>query len=427
MRFNELWGYADTIKHTEYIIMGSTDSIYFFDVTDPAKIKLCDVEASRDRGCINRDFQTYSHYAYAVSDVCAGSLQVFDMDYLPDSVHKVWDNDITGISAHTICAYKDKLYMCSCYMPSTHMYAMRIVSLANPESPVILANFNAPLIGGKLLFQTIHDMTIVDDKAYLSCGDDGLFVYDISDPTNLKYIYSINTYPEKGYNHSSWLSSDKKHIIFTDETRGLGVKLYEIKSPTLYKLKSVFRSHPGAIAHNPFIVGNDLAYISYYHDGIYLFDISDDTNPKVLAYYDTYPEDSNYSGYTGCWGVYPFMPSGNIFASDMVHGLFALKMKVPISAHEDTVEFNNEELSLFPNPCHNSTTLKFLSVMARPASLEIIDRNGKLVYVEKLFFSLGVNQFTIPTASLSQGLYLVRIIAEDPSFNITYNTKFVKY
>src|SRR5215831_7593387 len=57
-RFNELWGYADTVKHKEYIVMGSIDSIYFFDVTDPANIKVCDVEGGRSANCVNRDFQT---------------------------------------------------------------------------------------------------------------------------------------------------------------------------------------------------------------------------------------------------------------------------------------------------------------------------------------------------------------------------------
>lgn len=418
-RFNELWGYYDSVKAKEYIIMGGLDSIYFFDVTNPSKIKLCDVEAGRAKNCINRDFQTYSHYGYAVNDQNAGSLQVFDMKYLPDSVHKVYDNDTLGKITHTICIYKDKIYMCSNSSRSNVRHSMRIASLTQPEDPLFLATFDAPVVGGMKLFENIHDMVIVDDTAYLSCGNDGLFMFDISNPLNLKYIYSLTTYPEKGYNHNSWLTADKKHLIFTDENLGLGVKLYEIQSPTSYKLKSIFRSHIGAMAHNPFFVGNTKAYISYYQDGVYLFDITDDTNPKVLAYYDTYAENIGYTGFQGCWGVYPFLPSGHIFASDMTHGLFALRMGM---VGINSTEVRKEKLNIYPNPSQDKAQFTLFSPAAEDAMIEITDYNGKKILRESVSLKFGKNSFSLPTDKFSSGIYFIQVT----STQALYTAKLIK-
>ena len=40
--------------------------------------------------------------------------------------------------------------------------------------------------------------------------------------------------------------------------------------------------------------------------------------------YDTYTQGSG-NGFNGCWGVYPFLPSGTIVASDIDNGLFVLQ------------------------------------------------------------------------------------------------------
>ena len=43
-----------------------------------------------------------------------------------------------------------------------------------------------------------------------------------------------------------------------------------------------------------------------------------------MAFYDTWPGSSG--GFSGAWGVYPYLPSGNILVSDISSGLFILKV-----------------------------------------------------------------------------------------------------
>ncbi|MBK9737387.1 MAG: hypothetical protein IPO92_21500 [Saprospiraceae bacterium] len=88
--------------------------------------------------------------------------------------------------------------------------------------------------------------------------------------------------------------------------------------------------------HNPFVKGDTL-FLSYYEDGVQMFNISDPLLPKRIAYFDTYTLQ-NGQGYSvpahdwkGPWGVYPFLPSGCIVVGDISQGLFTFKLDMPVS------------------------------------------------------------------------------------------------
>lgn len=65
--------------------------------------------------------------------------------------------------------------------------------------------------------------------------------------------------------------------------------------------------------HNTHII-NDYAVTSWYKDGFAIIDVSRPANMVQVGRYDTYPGGSG-SGFEGCWGVYPYLPSGTIVAS----------------------------------------------------------------------------------------------------------------
>jgi hypothetical protein len=59
--------------------------------------------------------------------------------------------------------------------------------------------------------------------------------------------------------------------------------------------------------------------MSYYVDVTRILDISDQTNPVEVGYFDT----SDWTGlYDGNWGTYAYLPSGYIISSDRNNGLF---------------------------------------------------------------------------------------------------------
>jgi hypothetical protein len=72
--------------------------------------------------------------------------------------------------------------------------------------------------------------------------------------------------------------------------------------------------------HNAYVVG-EFMYLSHYHDGVKIFDVSVPDDPVEVAFYDTFP-DLPTQLFEGCWGVYPFQGPDRIFLSDRTYGYF---------------------------------------------------------------------------------------------------------
>jgi choice-of-anchor B domain-containing protein len=410
--WNDLTGWVDTINHKEYIIAGTTDSIYFFDVTDPTNMVLCDVESGNSKSVVNRDYECYSHYVYCVSDNRnPGSLQAFDLQYLPDSVHKVFDSDSLSFNTHSIFidAKSKRLYLCINRLKSGGVAAMDILSLENPEKPVWISRLNVPTFGdGAAAFRNVHEVFVRNDTAYCSVEYNGLYIFDLRDLKNQKLLSVISQYPQNGYNHSSWVDASGKYLMFTDEIPGgLDIKVYDISDIRNPIWLNAYHSNDAATAHNAFFVG-DYAYVSYYHDGFYIFNIKDKSNIFAEAYYhtSTYPPPS-YEGYKGCWGVYPFLPSGNIAVSDMGEGIFMLRRDSTIlSIYKIQV---TEKLHIWPNPSRNTFNFDIGSSIKFPLEASVYDIHGKLVLQKQVHEAT----FELDCSAISAGYLSVELVNSD--------------
>lgn len=316
--YNDIWGYVDE-QGREFAIIGSRSNTHFINIIDPTS----PIEVDYFVGNTStdwRDFKTYRQYAYGVSEG-DGTLQIFDLSGLPNTVRKVFDSNIFFSTCHNI--FIDEVHG-RLYATGTRTTDMVVLDLtANPASPTLLKNVD--LIG-----DYVHDIYVKDHIGYCSHEARGLYVYDFSDLNNVVPKGSITSYTNQGYNHSSWLSENGAVLAMADENHGLAVKLVAADDLTDMEVIATFKSTleaeqaTNSIVHNPFIVGNDYVVLSYYHDGVQIYNISDPTTPYRVAYYDTYPDNVDYSGYTGSWGVYPYLPSGNIIASDISNGLYVL-------------------------------------------------------------------------------------------------------
>ena len=173
IKYNSIWGWKNTTQNKEYAILGATGGTYFIDVSNPSSPIKCDFVPGRRSGCIWREFKTYLHYAYLVSDDSPpNSFQIVDMSYLPDSVHVVYDSDSLFRTAHTIFIDGSRMY-CGYNRTLTATYSMAVYDLApNPELPVLLRTLNQDDASISL----VHDMFARNDTVYASCGYQGLYV-----------------------------------------------------------------------------------------------------------------------------------------------------------------------------------------------------------------------------------------------------------
>ena len=386
--YNEVWGVV--LEGREYAIIGSTAGTHIFDVTSTGNISEVAFVAGKVQGTeiIHRDYHDYQNYLYAVSDEGASSLQIIDISTLPDSVSLVYDSSDLFERSHNIFidTATAKLYTTN----------GNIYTLDDPLDPKFL--YNTSLL-------SCHDMYVQNDTAYINGGYSGFIIVDFSQTTidnqEHEVLGSLPTYPDQGYNHSGWLTADGKYYAMADETWGMRMKMLDLSDFLNIEVIALFGSYidENSIPHNQIISGNYL-YTAYYHDGLYVHDISNPSNPILVGYYDTFLPD-HHDSYMGAWGVYPFLPSGKILLSDMQTGLYVFDINYdnPLT----TFEFDDTIFSVFPNPC--SEVLKIQTSTMINANFELIDYNGRILFSEP-FLS---KEYSLNTSNLSKGIYLLKV------------------
>ncbi len=345
IKYSGCWGWNQTSKNKEYAIVGSSTGTYFIDISAPATPTVCDyVKGAHASPCIWREMHVYQNYAYVVSDdPSPNSFQIIDMQYLPDSVHVVYDGKTTYFErAHQINIDGNKLYVSGLSFSGSGSANMRVYSLATPTAPLLLRTLSQddPSVS------YVHDMNVRNDTVFAHCGNAGMRVYKFTASNTFSLLGSLSGYPDAGYNHSSSLTADGKTLIFCDEVpSGLRMKCCDVSNLSSITISALFRptTNVGFTGHNPYIIGNKYAFISCYEDGLYLYDISNPMSPNILGYFDTYPQGginfgNNYGTdpENGNWGAYPYFKSGLILACDMQNGVFILGA----NAFKPVVNFN---------------------------------------------------------------------------------------
>lgn len=339
-RYNDVWGWTDC-EQREYAILGSARYVHFFNIENPASPQQVGFFTGGST-TVWRDMKTFRDRAYAVCDNCNEGLMIFDLSDMPNSVTKTKQTTQFFSSAHNIYIDENagRLYVAGANTKSNGVIILDLN--ADPDNPTQIGNPTLP--GGY-----IHDIHVRNNIAYGSSGNNGLWAYNLTNPQNPVVLGTLTDYPQSGYNHSSWLSENGQHLVMADETHNKGIKMVDVSDLSDMTVTDVFRSallapaDTASIAHNPFIRDN-YVFISYYHDGLQVFDMSNPANVVKVAWYDTFTAHSNYSGFKGCWGVYPFLSSGKILASDQTNGLFILSL-------------NNITLDPIPHPSFPTPTI----------------------------------------------------------------------
>ncbi|MEM1216163.1 MAG: T9SS type A sorting domain-containing protein, partial [Bacteroidota bacterium] len=171
------------------------------------------------------------------------------------------------------------------------------------------------------------------------------------------------------------------------------------------------------IPHNQ-LVACDYLYVSYYYDGLWVYDIADPANPVPVLQYDssTWPFDNNYRG---AWGVYPFLPSGNILLIDMQEGLFVFEGPgdacgdrdqsiIACDAVSNTNDLvTNAAFTVYPQPASHYVQVKLGEGSPEQlAQLQLVDLQGRPVadFGERW---LGPNAIDLLLPNLASGVYLL--------------------
>ena len=424
-KYNEVWGFVQ--DGIEYGVIGSTDGTHFFDISDPSLSSELDgafVEGKVTGGIIiHRDYHDYNGYLYAVADEGPSSLQIIKLDGLPASTEVVYDSDQLLRRAHNIFIDTSSALLYAMGVGTFNGgYSMKILSLEDPENPVELSS----LPSADLNLPYVHDGYIENGIGFFNCGYSGLYMIDFSEPTNPVLMGVLEDYQDNGYNHSGWPHETADIYYLADENHGLRIKVIDYSEPNSMEVVNFIDAETEfpeeSIPHNLIVMDNYL-YVSYYFDGVQVYDVTDAANPVRVAQFDTYPIVDFTDDYNGNWGVYPFPGSKKLVASDMRNGFFLFDSVEEVLNSSKENKTNTLNAEVFPIPFVDRITIKSQDMETGTYQLSLVTVNGKRFPLQTLTISTKSIEKTIniPT-KLPEGMYILLLEGE----NINYNKKIFK-
>ncbi len=376
VRLNDLWGWADPLTGREYAFVGRTDGTAIVDVTDPAETHLIGNLAGAVAHTPSpwRDLKTHAGHLFVVANTPRPSeprgMQVLELtalrelegrsrtalphELVPDAI---WRGIATAMNL-AINSGTGIAYLADSY--GEHACpGLLMVDLNEPLAPVPMGCFAHRGTGRRGLGRT-HDAHCVlyrgPDAAYLGreiCigfNETAVSVADLTDP-GTPIVVGEAAYPGMGYAHQGWLAEDHRHLYSTDEldelqglVAGTRILVWDLEILAEPVLVAEYIGPSPATDHNLLIRGDRL-FLAANRGGLRVLDISgtralsegrdsaERIVPVEIGYFVTVRDDGaedvaeRERGAGGAWGVYPFLPSGNVLVSSRDEGLFVLRVR----------------------------------------------------------------------------------------------------
>lgn len=311
---SNLTGYVDSAGN-EYALVGTSQGLSIVDVSNPANpVQKFTVPGATGQGGFWREVREYNGYAYVTTEETSG-LVVVDLRHLPDSIKSHQINPDGMTKSHTIFIDEKGV----AYVNGTNKGLLFLDCAAN--------GWNPPLLG-KYENYYVHDCYARNDTLWAACINDGFVIaIDVANKTQTnnatKVLAQWNT--PQNFSHNCWLSDDGKYIFTTDEKPASYLTCYDISDLNNVTETDRTQVEPGSntIIHNTYFL-NNYCVTSYYTYGITIHDVTRKNNLVEVGSFDSSPGFSG-DGFNGAWGVWPYLPSGNIIISDIETGLWIVK------------------------------------------------------------------------------------------------------
>ena len=361
---SDLWIWPGIGKHKgkDFAVTGtwgSNGEAYFWDVTDPANMKIIDTVTVDARTVndvkISADGRVGVMTREGASDRKNGFVILDVSDPYNVTISAAYNDDMTG-GVHNAFIYENHIYAVN----NGRKYD--IINIDDPKKPFRVGVYELDSPG-----HSIHDVWIEDGIAYSSNWADGVHAVDIgglkfdeknrsqkqfnpllakagqgspSNPVHLADFKDIN-----GHNHAAFpfksQSTDKFYIVGGDEwfpwrypgkprpyqPRG-GFHFYDFTDIENPKEEAVY-TITEAGSHNHWIQGDTLI-AAYYNGGLRIVDISGDLlgdiyrQGREIAFYMSSHPKGHIPNSTNVWGAIPY--KGYIYFTDMYSGLYCVKL-----------------------------------------------------------------------------------------------------
>ena len=313
-RYGDVWGEGNFAYLASYAGTG----VMIIDISNPGAPVLAGFY-DPENGAQFKDVVVLDGIGYCSSDDGRG---VFIADFKdpknPRTLFNITPNQNGFASVHELYVSDGLLFEADSRRPS-----IKVFDVANPAQPVFVRDVATT----DTIF--IHNMFALQGRLYTSGWSGRTDIYDIRN-IRTQSPPLLGTILSGGASHSSWVSNDGRLLASCRETPNGDVQLFDIANPANPQRLATINAQTMGLnwerdaytPHNPVIVGN-LLFVSWYQAGTALFDISNPSQPELIARYDTFPGPvaCPIDCYGGNWGVYPLLGLDRVLLSDLDGGL----------------------------------------------------------------------------------------------------------
>lgn len=334
-KYNDVWAYVAP-DGTEYAILGGRRGAIVYSIAAPETPQ----EVAFVPGAYStwRDFYDWEDRIFFTTDEGADGLGIIEMGGVPGPITwSFWkpELDITlRLDTMVIGFQTDTLKTCHniwiddngiCYLSGCNLN----------EGGVLIFDIKGvtPVFLGSAEAIYSHDIYVRNDtiwSANLYAGT--VSVFDATVKSLPKKLAEFPT--STNATHNCWMSDDGRYLFTTDEIENGFVDAYDISD--LQDIRRLDSYQPlataglGVIPHNTHYKDGFLI-TSWFSEGMKVLDARRPGNLIEVAAYDTYPGPDG--GFGGCWGAYPYLPSGLILASDVQTGLYVFQPQFRPATH----------------------------------------------------------------------------------------------
>jgi choice-of-anchor B domain-containing protein len=309
---NDIWGYVDN-EGIEYAIIGTRRDTKIFSLENPTEpILRAEIAGTFSTW---RDIKSYETNLYVIADRGTDGLLIIDMSEAPTKITSKKLN--IGFSDGVINRCHNL------YIDTTE--AVLFLAGCNTSGGILAYDLNNnpgdPQFISKVSTNYSHDVFAQNGYVYSSEINNGqLGIYDIKNIEQPGFLGSVKTTNQ--FTHNAWANEDDSVVFTTDEVSNGTLDAYDISDKSNPILIDVFVppsiKDKGTTPHNTHFIDNYLVS-SWYTYGVVITDVSNANKIVETGNFDT-----QMGSGSGCWGTYPYLPSGLILASDIGNGLFIL-------------------------------------------------------------------------------------------------------
>ena len=346
VQVSDVWGWRDPKTGREWALVGLSSGTAFVDVTQPRAPRVAAFLPTSTVASPWREIRTYRGSALVIADgALAHGLQVFKLDRLRKLRGE--RNVVTESARYLGFGSAHNIHVNERSGTAFVVGAMECASGGILMLDVRQAGRPRPLACHAWPEQSyVHDLQCVTyqgphrafrgrEICFASTGD-ALWIVDVT-RRDAPRTLSRQSYPGRGYAHQGWLTTDHRYFLMDDElderSQELPTRTYlwDVRDLTAPAQFAVHEATTNAVDHNQFVVGR-LGFQANYHAGLRILDLRRVAGGELreIGFFDVSPQSDGTETFGGAWGVYPFLPSGNVLVSAIDRGLFVLRPSAAI-------------------------------------------------------------------------------------------------